>query len=174
MVKILLTEEQIKNRVKELALEIEKDFPDNNLYIIGLMNGSFMFVSDLIRELKKNVCVDFIKIKSYNHENKQGDIKLLSDLNEMDLTLKNVLIVDDILDTGKTLAFATALIAFKNPKIIKTCVLLDKPSRRQINFKADYVGFTIDDHFVYGYGLDSCCGYNRNLKDIVYKDDQES
>jgi hypoxanthine phosphoribosyltransferase len=162
---LLIPEGEIKRRVKELAEEIEKELPpEGELIVVGLLKGSFIFVSDLVREFKRPVLVDFIVASSYRGTESTGNVEIKKDL-EFDIAGKHVLLVDDILDTGRTFKKVLELLKTRNPASIKTCVLLDKPSRRVEDIEADFVGFKIPDHFVVGYGLD-WDELGRNLKGI--------
>jgi len=162
---LLIPHGEVLKRVKQLAEEIERVFPpDEELIVVGLLKGSFIFVSDLIREFRRNLFVDFMRVSSYRGTTSSGNVEIKKDL-EMDIKGKNVLLVDDILDTGRTFKKVLDLLVAREPKSLKTCVLLDKPSRRVVDVKADFVGFTIPDHFVVGYGLD-WDEWGRNLKGI--------
>lgn len=165
--KILFTEEQIKKRAKELAEQIEKDYNGEEICVIGTLKGAILWMADLIKEMKSDVVMDFVVASSYGSgTSTSGIVKIKKDV-DMDIYGKNVLIVEDIVDTGTTLKFLKQHIAERNPKSIKICTLLDKPSRRTADVKADYVGFTVDDLFVIGYGLDYDQKY-RNLPYISY------
>lgn len=157
-VKPIINSFDLQKRVIELSKAIEKDYEE--VYVIGLLNGAFMFVSDLSRHIQKNVFVDFMKVSSYVGD-KSSNLNVLCDIS-LDIKDKDVVLVDDILDTGKTLSKVKELILSKHPKSLKICVLLDKPSRREVDVKADYIGFEIEDKFVVGYGLDYN-GFGRNL-----------
>ena len=162
---LLIPEEEIKRRISQLAEEIEKHFPpDGELVVVGLLKGSFVFVSDLVRELERPVIVDFMSVSSYRGTESTGNVEVKKDL-DTDIKGKHVLLVDDILDTGRTFKKVLQLLQTREPKEIKTCVLLDKPSRRVVDIKADFVGFEIPDHFVVGYGLD-WDEMGRNLRGI--------
>ncbi len=162
---LLIPEEEIKKRISQLAEEVEKFFPpDEELIVIGLLKGSFVFVSDLVREFKRPVFVDFMAVSSYRGTESSGNVEVKKDL-DMDVKGKNVLLVDDILDTGRTFKKVLELLKTREPKELKTCVLLDKPSRRVVDISADFVGFEIPDHFVVGYGLD-WDEMGRNLRGI--------
>ncbi len=151
---LLIPEEEIRERVKELALEIRRVFPpEEELVVVGLLKGSFIFVADLVRELGGNLLVDFIEASSYRGTESTGSVHIEKDL-DLAISGKNVLLVDDILDTGRTFKKVLELLRLKEPKNLKSCVLLDKPARRVENVKADFVGFAIPDRFVVGYGLD--------------------
>jgi hypoxanthine phosphoribosyltransferase len=160
--KILITDEQIARRVKTLAAEIEKDFCGRELVVVSLLNGTVMFLADLIRHLNLPLRLDFIGVSSYGLGTESGDLVFTKEL-RLDVRGRDVLLVDDILDTGKTLGCVLPKLRALQPRRIKTCVLLDKPSRRvEKKVRADYVGFEIPDVFVVGYGLDFAERY-RNL-----------
>jgi hypoxanthine phosphoribosyltransferase len=162
---ILLSEEQIQKRVKEMAAEIRRDFPDD-LHMIAVLKGAFVFLSDLSRHMSGHVSLDFMAVSSYaKGTTSSGEVRLLKDL---DTTLdgKNVIIVEDIVDTGLTLTYLQDILRARNPKSLRTACLLSKPSRRQVDVKVEYIGFTIDDKFVVGYGLDYAEQY-RNLPHIA-------
>ena len=163
--KLLISEAQIKEKVKEIAEKINKDFKDEEILAVGILKGSFIFFSDLVRHLKPNTKIDFMQVASY-HTNMEssGEVIFIKDLAQ-DIEGKNVLIVDDIIDTGRTLKALTEALLQRNPKTLKTCVLLDKKERREVDFNADYVGFEIPDKFVVGYGLD-WAEEGRTLKEI--------
>jgi len=162
---LLIPEGEIKRRIKTLAEEIRKEFPaDEELIVVGLLKGSFVFLADLVRELEGAVLVDFIAASSYEGTESSGVVRIKKDL-DLEVKGKNLLLVDDILDTGRTFQKVLELLRLKNPKKLKTCVLLDKPARRVVNVEADFVGFKIPDHFVVGYGLD-WDELGRNLRGI--------
>lgn len=161
---ILLSEQQINEKVKELGAQITKDYKDKNLCVVSLLRGSFMFMSDLVRQIDMPIVIDFMTTSSYEDAEKStGKVKILTDVRE-NLENYDVLIVDDIIDSGNTIVNTLEYIKQKNPKSIKTCVLLDKPSRRQVEYNADYVGFEIDDVFIVGYGLN----YKSSYRNIPY------
>src|SRR5881392_3608479 len=162
---ILLSEEQIQKRVKELAAEIRRDFPDS-LHMIAVLKGAFVFMSDLARHMSGHVSLDFMAVSSYaKGTTSSGEVRLLKHL---DTTLdgKNVIIVEDIVDTGLTLTYLQEILHARNPRALRTACLLSKPSRRQVDVKVEYIGFTIEDRFVVGYGLDYAEQY-RNLPYIA-------
>jgi hypoxanthine phosphoribosyltransferase len=162
---ILLSEEQIQKRVAELAGEIRRDFPDG-LHLIAVLKGAFIFLSDLVRHMTGDVSLDFMAVASYaKGTTSSGEVRLLKDL---DTTLdgRSVVIVEDIVDTGLTLTYLQDILRARNPKSLRTACLLSKPSRRQVNVKVEYIGFTIEDRFVVGYGLDFAEQY-RNLPYIA-------
>jgi hypoxanthine phosphoribosyltransferase len=162
---ILLSEEQIQKRVAELAGEIRRDFPDG-LHLVAVLKGAFVFLSDLVRHMKGEVSLDFMAVSSYaKGTTSSGEVRLQKDL---DTTLdgKNVIIVEDIVDTGLTLTYLQDILRARNPRVLRTACLLSKPSRRQVNVKVEYIGFTIEDRFVVGYGLDYAEQF-RNLPNIA-------
>lgn len=162
----MISEAEIAKRVKELASEIEKDFNNEPIFLIVVLKGSFVFAADLIREIKSDVNVDFISVSSYSDQTETtGKVKLLKDL-DADITNKNVLVVEDIIDSGLTLHFLRDHLQMHKPKSIKICTLLDKPERRRIDLPVDYVGFVIPDEFIVGYGIDYAQKY-RNLPYIA-------
>jgi hypoxanthine phosphoribosyltransferase len=162
---ILLSRNQIQKRVAELAGEIRNDFPDD-LHMVAVLKGAFVFLSDLVRQMTGRVSLDFMAVSSYaKGTTTSGEVRLLKDL---DTTLdgRNVIIVEDIVDTGLTLTYLQDILRARNPKTLRTACLLSKPSRRQIDVKVEYIGFTIEDRFVVGYGLDYAEQF-RNLPDIA-------
>jgi len=162
---ILLSEEQIQKRVAELAAEIRRDFPDG-LHMVAVLKGAFVFLSDLVRHMPGQVSMDFMAVSSYaKGTTSSGEVRLQKDL---DTTLdgKNVIIVEDIVDTGLTLTYLQDILRARNPRTLRTACLLSKPSRRQVNVKVEYIGFSIEDRFVVGYGLDYAEQY-RNLAHIA-------
>jgi len=161
---ILITEQQIQTRVAEMAAEIRRDFPDD-VHLIAVLKGAFIFLSDLVRNIPGRVSLDFMATSSYaKGTTTSGEVRLTKDL---DLTLdgRNVIIVEDIVDSGLTLHYLHEILRARNPKSLRTACLLSKPSRRRIDVPVEYIGFTIDDHFVVGYGLDYAEQY-RNLPHI--------
>ncbi|WP_179122281.1 hypoxanthine phosphoribosyltransferase [Caloramator quimbayensis] len=173
---ILLTEEEIKNKVRELSNQIIKDFPDGDVILIGILKGSVIFVADLMRSMNINVTMDFMAVSSYGmSSNTSGIVRILKDL-DFDIEDKDVVIVEDIIDTGTTLKYLYEYLKARNPRNLKICCLLDKADRRKADIKADYIGFSIPDEFVVGYGLDYAekfrnLPYIGILKEEVYKKD---
>ena len=159
--RVLIMEEQIARRIKILAREIERDFRGREMVVVSLLNGTVMFLADLIRHLNLPLRLDFIGVSSYGLGTESGDLVFTKEL-RLDVRGRDVLLVDDILDTGRTMSRVLPKIRALQPRRIKICVLLDKPSRRVEKVKADYVGFEIPDLFVVGYGLDFAERY-RNL-----------
>jgi hypoxanthine phosphoribosyltransferase len=159
--KILISDQQIERRIRALARDIEHDFRGREIVVIALLNGTVLFLADLIRHLNLPLRLDFIGVSSYGTGTRSGDLVFTKEL-RLDVRGRDVLLVDDILDTGRTLSRVLPKISALKPRRIRTCVLLDKPSRRVEKLSADYIGFTIPDLFVVGYGLDFAERY-RNL-----------
>src|SRR6185503_6685033 len=150
---VLISESQIATRIAELSREIERDFRGCELVIVAVLNGTVMFFVDLIRNLDLPMRLDFVGVSSYGAGTKPGELVFTKEL-RLDVRGRDVLLVDDILDTGQTLQRVIAKLRALKPRRVKTCVLLDKAARRVKDVKADYVGFAIPDLFVVGYGLD--------------------
>jgi hypoxanthine phosphoribosyltransferase len=159
--RILITEPQIARRVRGLAREIERDYRGREMVVVSLLNGTVMFLADLIRHLSLPLRLDFIGVSSYGAGTESGELVFTKEL-RLDVRGRDVLLVDDILDTGKTLSRVLPKLRALKPRRIMICVLLDKPARRVEEVEADYVGFEIPDFFVVGYGLDFAERY-RNL-----------
>ena len=158
----LFSREDIKVKVKELGDIISKEYEDKDLLVISLLRGSFIFTSDLVRELSIPVEVDFMTTASYGHsETSSGNVEIVHDVRTK-VEGKDVLIVDDIIDSGFTLQKVKEVLSLKNPSSIKICVMLDKPSRRKVDLTPDFVGFSIPDVFIVGYGL-NYGDYYRNI-----------
>jgi hypoxanthine phosphoribosyltransferase len=164
---VLFTEAQIQARVDELVKAMAGECRSDDFVMIGILRGSFIFLADLVRDLYQHDYhprIDFITLESYGAGTESsGDVHIAKDI-RMDVKGADVLLVDDILDTGRTLAFATAHLLDKGARTVKTCALLDKPSRRTVPVEADYVGFRIEDSFVVGYGLD----YDSHYRELPY------
>src|SRR5436190_7659803 len=162
---MLLSEDQIRARVAEMAAEIRRDFPDD-LHVIAVLKGAFMFLSDLIRHIPGHVSLDFMAVSSYaKGTTSSGEVRMLKDL-ETALEGRNVVIVEDIVDTGLTLNYLQEILRARGPKQLRTACLLSKPSRRLVDVKVEYIGFSIEDRFVIGYGLDYA-EKSRNLPHIA-------
>lgn len=158
-----LTRTEIQEIVKRLAKEIEIDYARKEIVLICPLKGSFLFVSDLMRELNLPQIVDFVQLTS---DKKGGSIRMLKDI-ETNVENKNVLIVEEIIDAGRTLSYLKKRLQAANPTSVKICTLLDKPARRELALKPDYVGMTIDDRYLVGYGMDSQ-EVGRNYGDVYY------
>src|SRR6516164_2916591 len=151
--RVLISDKQIAARVKEMAAQIEKDFRGREMVVVSLLNGTVMFLADLIRHFSLPLRLDFMGVSSYGLGTESGDLVFTKEL-RLDVKGRDVLLVDDILDTGRTITRVKAKLQKLKPRRIKICVLLDKPSRREESVTPDYVGFTIPNEFVVGYGLD--------------------
>lgn len=157
-----ITKQEIEQRIAELAAMIEQDASQDELIFIGILKGSFVFLADLIRQINTSVIVDFMALSSYGDARESsGVVRLLKDL-DVDIEGKDVIIIEDIIDTGLTLQYLVAYLNQRHPKSVRIATLLDKKERRQVEIALDYVGFEIPDGFVVGYGID--CGQKyRNL-----------
>ena len=159
---VLLSEEQIRNRVRELGAEITRDYEGKNLLVVGILKGAAVFFTDLTRNIDLPLIFDFISISSYGNQTvSSGEVKFLKDVDQP-IQGYDVLIVEDIVDSGRTLSYLRSNFASRKPNSIKVCCLLDKEERREVPVEVDYVGFKIPDAFVIGYGLDYAGTY-RNL-----------
>lgn len=159
---VLITEEQIKARVKEIGAQITEDFKGESVLLVGILKGSVPFMADLMRTIDLDVTIDFMCVSSYGSATKSsGVVRIGKDL-DTPIEGKNVIIVEDIIDSGLTLSYLKTQLLARNPKSLKICTALDKPSRRKVEFKGDYVGFEVEDKFIVGYGLDMDQHY-RNL-----------
>jgi hypoxanthine phosphoribosyltransferase len=163
--KVLLRRSAIQKRVREVAHQITKDFQGERIHLIGVLKGACIFLSDLVREINLETSIDFIAVSSYGkNKESSGQVRLLKDL-DSSIEGLNVIVVEDILDTGITLTYLLRVLAQRKPKSLRIAALLDKPSRRIKEVQADYIGFKIPNDFVVGYGLDYAERY-RNLKDV--------
>jgi hypoxanthine phosphoribosyltransferase len=164
---VLLDAETIHTRVLELAAEIEKDYPaGEEIHLVCVLKGGFMFLADLVRAMSPRVSLDFIAVSSYGKGTKSsGEVRMLKDL-DSGLQGRHIVIVEDIVDTGLTLIYLQEILRARSPKTLRTACLLSKPSRRQVDVTVEYIGFTIEDRFVVGYGLDYAEKY-RNLSHIA-------
>lgn len=163
--KVLITKEEIAKRVSELGEQITKEFDGEELIVVCILRGSCIFFADLVREIKLDVLLDFMILSSYGDgSSTSGQVSVKKDLSE-DIKGKNVLVVEDIIDSGNTIKRLKEILSEREPKRLKICTLLDKPERREVDIKSDYVGMNIPNEFVVGYGLDYAQKY-RNLKDV--------
>ena len=154
VLEILYSEQELKEIVKRVAEEIRRDYEGGNLFMVAVLKGSLMFMADLMRELDLRCAIDFMAVSSYGSgTSTSGEVRVLKDLG-CTLEGKDVLIVEDILDSGVTLSYLKKMLAARNPHSIRIATLLDKPERRKADIKADYVGATVPDRFIVGYGLD--------------------
>jgi len=164
--KVLLSHDEIQARIAEMGREIARDYAGRELHLVGVLKGASLFLTDLARAVDLPLTLDFIAVSSYGAATKSsGEVRLVKDLDQ-GLDGRDLLVVEDIVDTGLTLNYLVNLLRARGPRSLKVAALLSKPSRRLVESPVDYVGFTIDDHFVVGYGLDFNERY-RNLKDIV-------
>ena len=169
---ILISESEIKAKLRELGAKISEDYKGEDVLFVGILKGCIHFYSDLTREISIPMTMDFMAISSYGSgTTSSGEVKMLKDLDKS-ICGKNVIIVEDIIDSGNTLSYLKRLLESRKPKSVKICTLLDKPSRRKVNIQPDYSCFTIPDEFVFGYGLDVDQQY-RNLKDIYILDPKD-
>ena len=162
--KVLISEEEIRRRVGELAAQVQSDFAGRDLVVVGLLTGTLMFLADLVRKIDLPLRRDFIGVSSYGDGTESRELVFTKEL-KLDVANRDVLLVDDILDTGKTLRAVINKLGRMTPSQVRTCVLLSKKARREYDIPADYIGFEIPDEFVVGYGLDYAEKY-RNLPHI--------
>jgi hypoxanthine phosphoribosyltransferase len=162
---VLLSEAQIRERIGSLAAEIERDYPDGeDIHLVGVLKGGFMFMADLVRAMTARVSMDFMAVSSYGKgTTSSGQVMVLKDV-DSSLEGRNVIIVEDIVDTGLTLHYLQDILKARAPRSVRTACLLSKPSRRKVDVQVDYIGFTIEDHFVVGYGLD----YGERYRNLPY------
>jgi len=169
--KVLVSREKIKESVKRLATEINRDYKDSPVLLVGVLKGAFVFLADLVRQLDVPLEIDFIGISSYGEAKKScGEVKITK-CPSVNVKGKNVLVVEDIIDTGLTTSFIIGYLKKQKPVSVKVCTLADKPSRRKVEIRIDYSGFTVPDRFIVGYGLDYDEKY-RQLPDICCLEDE--
>ena len=162
---ILLNEKELDEITSTLAKKIENDYQDKNLLLLGILKGSVVFMSDLMKKINLPMQIDFMKVSSYGGGTKStGKINIMLDLHRNDLSKLDILIIEDIIDSGRTLSYLSEYLRLAGAKSVKTVTLLDKPSRREVDFTPDYCGTTIPDEFVVGYGLD----YAENYRTLPY------
>lgn len=170
--RVLISEERIQARVREMGAEIDSDYSDGNLHLVCILKGACFFLADLARALRRDAFVDFMGISSYGKgKSTSGEVKVTKDL-DFSVEGEDLLIVEDIVDSGVTLNYLIHLLEQRKPRSIRIAALLDKPDRRQRPVKVSYVGFRIPDEFVVGYGLDYAERY-RNLRDICILDNED-
>jgi len=164
--KVLLSHTQIQDRVREMGEQIARDYAGREPHLVGVLKGATTFLTDLARSIDLPITLDYIAVSSYGAATKSsGEVKLIKDLDQ-GLEARDLLVVEDIVDTGLTLNYLLNVLRARGPRTLKVAALLSKPSRRLVQVGVDYVGFSIEDHFVVGYGLDYNEKY-RNLKDLV-------
>ncbi|MDD4688176.1 MAG: hypoxanthine phosphoribosyltransferase [Eubacteriales bacterium] len=163
--KILIDEESLSKRVRELAQQITEDYKDKPLLIVGILKGSVPFMADLFRLIQlEDLAIDFMSVSSYNNGTvSSGRLRVIKDL-DVDISGKDVLIIEDIVDTGFTLSNLKDMLNLRNPASLKICTILNKPSRRTTEIDVEYIGFDVPDEFVIGYGLD----YDEKYRNLPY------
>ena len=160
--RVLFSEEELKNRVAEIAAEITRDYAGKEPLLVSVLRGSFVFMADLVRQINLPCTVDFMSVSSYGAgTSSSGQVKIIKDLSEQ-IEGKDLIVVEDILDSGNTLSYLLKILQARHPASVRLCTLLDKPSRRVKEVELHYAGFSIPDYFVVGYGLDYAERY-RNL-----------
>ena len=162
-IKVLFSEEEINKRILEMAKQIDAEYGDEPVHLICILKGSIFITTELAKRLSMPVTLDFMSAHSYSGTNSTGSVQVTKDL-EHSIEGKNVIVIEDIIDTGKTLSFLLELLEIRNPKSLKLLTLLDKPDRRVTHVDVDYIGFTIPDEFVVGYGLD----YDQKYRNLPY------
>lgn len=169
---VLIDAATIQSRIRELAGQIEGDYPaGEEIHLVCVLKGGFMFMADLVRAMSTRVSLDFIAVSSYAKSTQSsGEVRMLKDL-DSGLQGRHIVIIEDIVDTGLTLIYLQEILRARSPRTLRTACLLNKPSRRQVDVKVEYIGFTIEDHFVVGYGLDFAEQF-RNLPYIAVLDNE--
>lgn len=161
---VMISEEQLKIRISELAKQISEDYKGKDVLLIGILKGAVIFMSDLIREITVNTAIDFMAVTSYGASTQStGVVRILKDL-DAGIEDQHVIIVEDIIDSGVTLHYLRDYLQGRMPKSLKICTLLDKPERREADIKPDYVGFEVENKFIVGYGLD----YDEKFRNLPY------
>lgn len=166
---VMISSDEIESMCDRLGEQISRDYKGKELLLVGVLKGSFVFMADLIRRLDLDCRVDFMKVSSYGTGMTPGELRIVQDLEES-ISGRHVLIVEDIIDSGRTLLHLVELLQTRNPASLKIVAAFDKPERREVDLKVDYVGMQIPDEFIVGYGLDYA-GLYRNYKDIRYMED---
>ena len=163
--RILLSEQEIEEKVAEMAKKISRDYEGKNLVLLGILKGSVVFMGDLMKHLTVPTQIDFMRVSSYGGSTvSSGRVNIILDILRGDMEKCDILVVEDIIDSGKTLSYLVQYLKNKGAKSVRTCTMLDKPSRREVAFVPDYVGAEIPDEFVVGYGLD----YNEDYRALPY------
>lgn len=162
-INVLINKAKLEKRIEEMGKQIQKDYEGKEIVFIGILKGSVMFMSELAKNVKNSVVLDFMDVSSYEGTESTGNIKINKDIRDS-IEGKDVIIVEDIIDTGRTLTYVQEYLKQKDPNSIKIATMLSKPSRRVIELKVDYIGFAIEDKFVVGYGLD----YNEKYRNLPY------
>ena len=162
--RVLITQDKLKKIVEDLGAQISRDYEGKELILVSVLKGSVVFMGDLMRAITIPCYIDFMSVSSYGNERvSSGKVRIVKDLDES-IEDRDVLIVEDIIDSGRTLSHLLEMLGTRHPASIRLCTMLDKPSRREVDVKVDYVGFTIEDKFVLGYGLD----YDQFYRNIPY------
>lgn len=162
-IRVLLSEEEVVKRVKDMGAQISEDFKGEPVHIVCILKGAVFIACELAKRLSVPVTLDFMEVSSYQGTTSTGAVKIIKDLDHL-IEGKNVLVVEDIVDTGRTLSYLLDMLKTRNPKSLKLCTLLDKPDRRVTDVKVDYTGFVIPDEFVVGFGLD----YDQKYRNLPY------
>ncbi len=163
-IRVMISEEEVDKRIKELGAQISQDYQGKTVHLICILKGSVFFTCELAKRITVPITMDFMSVSSYgNAQESTGRVKIVKDLDEH-IEGQDVLVVEDIIDSGRTLAFLLDMLSARKPNSIKLCTLLDKPDRRETEVKVDYVGFEIPDEFVVGYGLD----YSQKLRNLPF------
>lgn len=162
-VNVLINKTKLEKRIEEMGKQIQKDYEGKEIVLIGILKGSVMFMSELAKNIKNSVALDFMDVSSYEGTESTGKIKINKDIRDS-IEGKDVIIVEDIIDTGRTLTYVRDYLKQKNPNSVKIATMLSKPSRRVMELQVDYIGFAIEDKFVVGYGLD----YNEKYRNLPY------
>lgn len=160
---VLYSEEEIKEKVKELGERIREDYKDKNLLLLGILKGCVPFMADIMRSIDLDLEYDFMDVSSYQGTRSMGEVRILKDIST-NIVDKDILIVEDIIDTGVTLSYLTKLLRSRGAKSVEIVTMLSKPSRRKVDLAVKYNGYEIDDHFVIGYGMD----YNERFRGLPY------
>ena len=161
--KPIVTQEEMRNRIRELGRQITADYAEKDLILVGILKGAYAFYADLARAIRVPLRVDFLVVTSYGSKAKSGKVKMVTDLTE-DIAGRDVLLVEDIVDSGLTVQYLTKTLSRRKPKSIRVCTLLSKPDRRKVDVTIDYVGFKIANKYVVGYGLD----YQQKYRNLPY------
>lgn len=167
--KELIGKEELNKRIEELAKQIDEDYKEQDIVAICVLNGAAFFAVDLTLKMKTKMQVEFIKISRYEGTESTGEIRKYLDIDKKKVEGRNILIIEDIVDTGRSMHYLIKHLKEKNPKDIKICSLLSKPSRREIEVNIDYLGFEVPNKFIIGYGFDDEEGFNRNIPYIGCK-----
>lgn len=163
--KVLVSADEINDILDDIAAKIDRDYAEKNLLLLGILKGSVVFMGDLMKKLKSPLEIDFMKVSSYGSgTTSSGRINIILDLHRSDLSEKDIVVVEDIIDSGRTLSYLVEYLTLNGARSVRTCTLLDKPSRRTVDFVPDYVGREIPDEFVVGYGLD----YDEQYRALPY------